>query len=278
MRSSAHQRFGERLREARSGDGGFGFAVAQRTEPEPTAVAALALDDQGARRWLADHQAPDGGFAERGSAAEDCSTATLAALALPDRASALRALDYAVARRAPAIGESGGESGDGREGWGWTPDTHSWVEPTARVLLAARVLRPEDDVVRKEGLRVLRDRQCPDGGWNYGNATVLGVDLRGYAQTTAVALIALHGTRGGMVERGLSLLRARWPREPGGLTLAQALVAFRLHDDAPSAARVEEALAVAFDETGFLGNVLALAWATFATAPDRRLGLLRGAA
>ena len=39
----------------------------------------------------------------------------------------------------------------------------------------------------------MRERQCADGGWNFGNASVYDVDLKSYPQTTAVALIALQG-------------------------------------------------------------------------------------
>ena len=58
------------------------------------------------------------------------------------------------------------------------------------------VLTPDDDATRQEAVELLRARQCADGGWNFGNASVYDVDLRGYAQTTAMGLIALqHGDR-----------------------------------------------------------------------------------
>ncbi len=275
---STHEQLAARLRRFRTADGGFGLAPGQPAEPEPTAVAALALDDGLARSWLARRQAEDGGFSEFAAPAEDSATTALVALALGRRSAALRALDYAVARRARVIGESGADPGGGRRGWGWTPDTHSWVEPTARVLLATLVLRPGDAATRSEALAVLAERQTPDGGWNYGNATVLGVDLRGYAQTSAVALHALQGTGGSLVERGLAFLRRRWPAEPGGLTLAQTLVAFRLHGDTGAAVAVGDALGSAFAATGFLDSGLAIAWAALATAGDERLALVRRAA
>ncbi len=268
------------LRGVQRLDGGFGLAVGRPAEPEPTAIAALALDDAAARAWLATRQAANGGFAEREGLVEDCATSAVAALALEGHDAALRALDYAIARRSPQIGESG-ESGDedddGLDGWGWTPDTYSWVEPTSRVLLATRLLRPADRVTREEAVRLLEERHCPDGGWNYGNATVLGVDLRGYAQTTAAALLALLGSGSTSIDRGLAFLRRSWPDEPGGLTLAQSLVVFRLTGDGNSARDVEDALTEVHRRTGFLGNVLVVAWAALASAPVQRLAMFGAA-
>jgi hypothetical protein len=275
--TTLHTALADSLRGMQRPDGGFGIAVGLPAEPEPTAVAALALDDAPARAWLAARQAPTGGFAERAGVVEDCATAAVVALALGKRDAALRALDYAIARRSPQIGESGDEDGDGRDGWGWTPETYSWVEPTSRVLLATRVLRPADRSTRDEAVRLLEDRQCPDGGWNYGNATVNGVDLRGYAQTTAVALLALQGSGSDAAGRGLSFLRRAWSDEPGGLTLAQSLIVFRLTGDVASARRVVDALAGSRRRTGFLGNVLVIAWAVLASSPEERLARLGAA-
>ena len=81
---------------------------------------------------------------------------------------------------------------DRRTAWGWTADARSLTEPTARVLLAVNALTPDDAATRREAVGLLRARQCADGGWNFGNASVYDVDLRGYAQTTAMGLIALQ--------------------------------------------------------------------------------------
>ena len=264
----------EALGEARLADGGFGLAGDGTSEAEPTAVAALALDDAAARAWLSAAQRPDGGFAALDGRPESPSVAALAALALNDRGAGLRALAHAVSNRAHTVGESGEGDPDGLDGWGWTSDTFSWVEPTSRVLLATKILRPADSVTRSEALRILRDRRCPDGGWNYGNANVNGVDLRSYAQTTAVALIALQGEATSLVDPPLRFLQRRWRDEPGGLTLAQTLVALRLHGS-DGAADLRQALASVYRRTAFLGNVLALAWAVLATAPDGLLDRMR---
>ena len=44
-----------------------------------------------------------------------------------------------------------------------------------------------------EGRKLLLDRQIPAGGWNYGNREVRGRELLPFGDTTALALIALHG-------------------------------------------------------------------------------------
>lgn len=265
------------LDAARAPDGGFGMSVGSPSEAEPTAVAALALDDDRARAWLASAQRQDGGFAALDGRLESPTVSALAALALDRGDARRRALAHAVAERARAIGESGDEDGDGRDGWGWTSETYAWVEPTSRVLLATKVLSPHDSATRAEALALLRVRRCPDGGWNYGNASVKGVDLRGYAQTTAVALMALQGESARDTVRPLRFLEQRWRDEPGGLTLAQTAIAFHLHGH-HSSAPVLAALEHAHRKTGYLGNVLALAWATLAAGPASRINRLRSSA
>ncbi|HEV2951605.1 MAG TPA: hypothetical protein VGZ51_05845, partial [Actinomycetota bacterium] len=52
----------ELLARLGNADGGFGPNVRQPSEPEPTALAALALDDARAREWLVEHQREDGSF------------------------------------------------------------------------------------------------------------------------------------------------------------------------------------------------------------------------
>jgi hypothetical protein len=258
----------------RSRDGGFGLAAGGPSEVEPTAVAALALEDTAARAWLARAQRPDGGFEARDGRPESPSVAALAALALGDRETGSRALDHVLANRAPTVGESGNEDGDGRNGWGWTDDSYAWVEPTSRVLLAFKLLRPGDTATREEAVRVLTERHCSDGGWNYGSTSVKGVDLRGYAQTTAVALMGLQGESPSLVAPGIRFLRSRWRAEPGGLTLAQTALALDLVGSG-GGDEVRESLAAAYDRTRFLGNTLALAWATLATAPPDVTARLR---
>jgi hypothetical protein len=105
------------------------------------------------------------------------------------------------------------------------------------------------------------------GGWNYGNREVLGEDLPPYAQTTAAALIGLQASAPGLTDRGLTALRTLWRQErTGGLSLAMATVALRLHAD-PDAEEAESTLAANLTSTAFLGDVVTTAWAAIATGP-----------
>jgi hypothetical protein len=76
-------------------------------------------------------------------------------------------------------------------GWPWVEGTHSWLEPTAMAVLAlSRAGRKEHERTR-DGRRLIRDRVIRSGGWNYGNSTVFGADLRPHPAPTGLALLAL---------------------------------------------------------------------------------------
>jgi hypothetical protein len=259
------------LRALRRPDGGFPTSRGGRSEVEPTALAALALRDGRARDWLAARQRPDGGFGEPSGRHDGPTTAALAALAL-EREQAGRAVAFAVAHRGlPLPG-----AGDAREGWGWTADTRSFVEPTSRVLIAARQVTPSARGVRGEAVRLLKRWQCRDGGWNHGVATVLGDHLVGYAQTTAVALVALRGENGTFVGDGLDFLRRRWRREAGRLTIAQAALAFRSHGVVDELGPTLATLETVARRRRPQASTVTLAWSALATGPDDLVAPLWG--
>ena len=79
------------------------------------------------------------------------------------------------------------------QGWPWVVGTHSWVEPTAINVLALRSAGQAGHPRCREAVKLLLDRQLPEGGWNYGNTTVLGHVLRPQVQPTGLALAALAG-------------------------------------------------------------------------------------
>jgi hypothetical protein len=261
------------LRGLRGADGGFPTSVGATSEVEPTTIAAIALRDARTRGWLASSQRPDGGLDEPDGRPSGPSGAALAALVLDSPERARRALTFAIENRGLPLPNA--PDPERPTGWGWTADARSLVEPTSRVLLAVNALTPSDRSTREEAVGLLRDRQCEDGGWNYGNATVYDVDLRGYAQTTAIALIALQGASGGLVAPGLGFLRRQWSREPGALTAAQTLVAFRLHGAAGDSRSAFEGLEAIARRRSFLERPLAVAWAALATGPDALLDPLR---
>jgi Prenyltransferase and squalene oxidase repeat len=273
-------RLSARLESARNDDGGFGPRPGLPSEPEPTALATLALDDDGGRAWLASHQRPDGSLAlvigDRANPPDESvndSATSLAALVLPAGPSREKALDHIVAHQAIQLSAPSSvvPLDISLRGWSWTPFTFGWIEPTSRNLLALQILRPSATAEITDAVKLLADRSCVGGGWNYGNREVWDTDLEPYAQTTAIGLIGLQGAGDPkIVTDGYAVLRRLWPVEDGGLSLALSLIALRLAPDNPDRsgvelANVEAALGISFDTTSFLDDNVALAWATLAT-------------
>lgn len=157
------------------------------------------------------------------------------------------------------------------QAWPWIPDTFSWVEPTSWCLLALKKTRwgRRDAESRiREADELLINRICATGGWNYGNAAVLGQDLRPYVQTTAVGLIALQNRRNdAAVNRTVKYLDRVRRTETSGMALGLAAVSLRLCglpvDD------VEEELGKDFERAERLGNFQTLAMMLYALSADR---------
>ena len=270
MSSPLHDRLAARLETARNDDGGYGPRPGLPSEPEPTAVATLALDDGRARTWLEEHQRPDGSLAlvigDQVNPPDDSvndSPTALAALALPAGAGREAALDHVIAHQAiklDAVSEIVPMDPTFR-GWSWTPFTFGWIEPTSRALLALQVLRPAATAEIEDAVKLLADRSCVGGGWNYGNREVWEKELEPYAQTTALALIGLQGAGDPqVVADGYATLRKLWPVENGGMSLGLALLALRLAPDSTDAERtnVEAELSTSFETTAFLDDNVAL--------------------
>lgn len=78
-------------------------------------------------------------------------------------------------------------------GWPWIMRTHAWVPPTALTMMALTVAGFAEHPRVRQGIRLLLNRQLPHGGWNYGNTTVWGQELRPFPETTGMALSALAG-------------------------------------------------------------------------------------
>ena len=237
------------------------------SEPEPTALATIALDDADGRAWLAARQAGDGSVPFDAAAVVNDASTALASIALGPGAARERALDHVVSTQARSTPSTPSAPHDESvHGWAWTEGTFGWVEPTSRGVLALRLFRPDAPAI-VDGVGLLRDRESVGGGWNYGNRTVFDEDLPPYAQTTAAALIALQGLDAELEARGIAALHRLWRTERlGGLTLALATAALRVHRD-PDADRAERALSELFTRTGLRGDVVALAWAAIATSP-----------
>ena len=256
-----------RLRSLRNPDGGYPPVAGAPSEPEPTALAAIALDDGSARDWLGNAQRDDGGFILGPDALRNDVATPLAALALAPGSASDRALDYLVAHRAPTLGNDPRFPHDpATRGWGWTSKTFGWVEPTARGLLALQVLRPAAGEAITDAKRLLADRECSGGGWNYGNRQVLGTNLEPYLQTTAAALMGLQDPSDQLVIRGFEVIDRLWPNEQGGLGLSMALAAVRLNGQ--ERPKLGVALQSLVDRTELLDDCVSLSWAAIALGPS----------
>jgi hypothetical protein len=80
------------------------------------------------------------------------------------------------------------------KGWPWIENTHSWIEPTSLSILALKDCGHGKHERVIEAVKMLTDRQLPDGGWNYGNTTVFEKKLLPFPESTGHALCALAGS------------------------------------------------------------------------------------
>jgi hypothetical protein len=144
-------------------------------------------------------------------------------------------------------------------GWGWTAHTAKWVEPTCNALIFLNQVkyRMQDNrlpEVVAEAERMTYQRMCPQGGWNYGNAEVLGEKLRPYPMTTALALIALqnHASQPEN-QRSLDYLVTALPEEKSALSLCFSGLCLDLYGH--EWRQLLPRLKTLFLETGFFGNL-----------------------
>jgi hypothetical protein len=275
-------------------DGGWGAQTGRASSTEITALATLALgrlDTPDGRasagrgvHWLTTRQRDDGGWPVSARGDEGSWATALAVVALDalerERASALRGARWLLRRTPRTLGVTFTllrlfapntvpvQLNPYLKGWAWTPDAASFVEPTSYALLALKRLRPHlpgAAVAERidEAERMIYDRMCRDGGWNYGNSAVLEAELWPYADVTALALLALaeHRERDAN-QLGLGALRGMLQRVDSGLALAWATLCFSAYgeDVAPWRRRLAERYA----RTGFLGETRAVALALLA--------------
>lgn len=159
------------------------------------------------------------------------------------------------------------------QGWSWTDDTFSWVEPTAWCLLALKSLTRgsrSPQVLRRidDAERLLADRVCREGGWNHGNSNMLGTELPPYVPATALALLALHDRAGSIfVGRSLTYLEEHQQQETGAFALSLASIALTVYDRPRAAAQAS--LRNDWQHDRFLNNVHTTALALYALTADQ---------
>ena len=228
------------LLAARNGDGGWGYRAGTRSRIEPTSWALLALARAGTpdvtvlRRW----PRQDGWLIDVPGAPPNVAFNATAALTLLQSEPSLA--DATIQRLVRAKGEAMPQNpairqDNSLQGWSWIADTFSWVEPTAwcvlllKQRLAAGPLDGAKERIRV-GERLLADRVCRDGGWNYGSAHVYGADLQPYVPTTALALLAMQDRPDDpIVQRSLQSLQRIAATERSAVALALTILCLRAH-------------------------------------------------
>jgi hypothetical protein len=212
----------EFLAATQNADGGWGFFPHKQSWVEPTAYSMLALHgDQKAapaveRGWqlIRSWQLPDGSWPPSAAVREPhWVTALVVTLhcvrGVHDQAfhrgvewllrtsGSENALTF---RLAHFLNPKVVELDPALKAWPWRPGTSSWVEPTAHSLVALKkAAGAHDSKTLGErvslGEKMLLERRCIDGGWNYGNRKVLGEVLPSYPETTGIALMGLAGNK-----------------------------------------------------------------------------------
>jgi squalene cyclase len=216
------------LRDAQNPDGGWGFHPGANSRVEPTCWALKALrsllspgnfdgDVMGrGLNFLIAAQLADGSWPSTPEEKTGCWVTSLACWVLAGQAEREKKYSNAIASalnwvcddwprdsswwqrllRRLSFAKQQFKHNDSARGWGWTPGTSSWVEPTAFALLALESQRgPEPASAqkrRKLGELLLYDRMCPGGGWNCGNPEVYGVAGEPLVIPTTWALLALR--------------------------------------------------------------------------------------
>ncbi len=211
------------LRTAQNADGGWGFHPGAQSRVEPTCWALQALIDADGPKtpervtrglqFLRAAQLPDGSWPCTPEEKVGCWVTSLACWVLlidKDSAKAVAVglhwlcqdwpSDSTPWRRLLARFSSQrhvAPINDSLRGWGWTPQTSSWVEPTSFAVLVfglcpKELLPPEAARRRRLAVGMLYDRMCPGGGWNCGNPRVYGVAGEPLVVPTVWALLALR--------------------------------------------------------------------------------------
>jgi hypothetical protein len=231
------------LLTSRNRDGGWPYVSGKASRLEPTCWALLALALSGDRppdpSVLRTWPRKDGWLEDVKGAPVNIAFNALAALTLwaaPEhRALAEPIVRLVIAAKGIRFEQSPNIRLDASlQAWGWVDGTASWVEPTAWALLLLKTANlgasAEANERIRTGDRMLIDRVCREGGWNYGNSNVYGQDLWPYVPTTALALLALQDRpKDPIVEKSLQRLREDLASERSLLSLALSVIAFRAH-------------------------------------------------
>jgi hypothetical protein len=270
--------------------GGWGYYAGKASRLEPTCWAILALDARalpGAavaphREFLARCQQTSGWLVEDSRWPINIAFNALAAftwLARPElatdamRARLLTALTASKGIQAPQADTV--RQDNQLQGWPWNDATFSWAEPTSWGLLALKkarrsgVIGPDAPARVAEAERLLIDRACTAGGWNFGNASVMHQNLRPYVPTTAIGLLAMQDRRAEpVVARGLTFLEEHWSDEISTPAMALSIACLRTYGR--QVENIQSRLRDHVDRAESFGNLHGMALALFALSAGER--------
>jgi hypothetical protein len=268
------------LLRARNADGGWGYQAGKASRLEPTCWAVLALGSTLDNKVLQHWPCAEGLLLERDGGAPNYAfhgqaLIVLRALNLEHAArnrTLLAALERVKGTARPPSKIN--RQDNSLQAWSWIDGTFSWVEPTAWCLLAQKqwsalhgTVTDRSRIVVAE--QMLVDRCCAQGGWNYGNANMLGQDLKPFVPTTALALLSLQDRRSlPEVARSVAFLEREATSERSGTALALALMALRAYGRPADAVR--ETLVRQLPTTLHLGKVASAAMSLYALSEADR--------
>jgi hypothetical protein len=285
---SAEESLRRALLAGANATGGWAYYAGKAARLEPTCWAELALGTRTpshSGEFLSKCQQSTGWLAEDLRWPVNIGFNGLAAftwLALPDLAT-----DDARRRLLAALSASKGVAAppsdvsiqnNALQGWSWIDGNFSWVEPTCWGLLALKKARrrglagAEAHARIDEADRLLIDRTCSSGGWNYGNANMLHKNLRPFVPTTALGLLALQDRRKEpAVARSLAFLEDHWADEISATSLGLSCICLTVYNRPVNAiaARLREQV----DRTRSFANLRGIALALCALAPTAETGL-----
>ncbi|MCX5892124.1 MAG: hypothetical protein NTW80_03980, partial [Deltaproteobacteria bacterium] len=123
------------------------------------------------------------------------------------------------------------------KGWPWVTGTYAWIDPTAFGVIALKATGQGSHPRVLEAKRLILDRQCLHGGWNYGNRLVYGAELQPMPENTGLALDALKGLAPrSSLEASLDYLKSRVPSLRTPIALTFSLLGLGAWGERPAAA------------------------------------------
>lgn len=260
------------LHQLRNIDGGWPYFPGRNSRLEPTCWALLATGSALTSTPLGKWQRADGFLVEPSTGAVNIAFNALAILCANGAGGGPAAMSDAVVN---ALLESRGDAAaqhpqlrqdSSLQAWSWTTGAFSWVEPTAWALLALKLWATPSAAVNARiatGERVMRDRACPGGGWNYGNAEVYGKALPGHVPPTAIGIMALQDrVSEPVVGDAVAFIERQALLEGSTTALALSQLALSAVGRVPS--RLVDALVAHTARTEAFGNIASIAMAAYA--------------